>query len=67
LGQVQRRGTHVNVPEIGSRVGVYCFGGNLGIYADLRREFIWRNLKLVFFEVLAVDPRGALEEGGTTL
>jgi hypothetical protein len=24
---VQRRGVHVNTPEIGSRVGEICFGG----------------------------------------
>jgi hypothetical protein len=26
-GQVQRRGARVNTPEIGSRVGEFCFGG----------------------------------------
>jgi hypothetical protein len=26
-GQVQRRGTHVNIPKIGSRDGVFSFGG----------------------------------------
>jgi hypothetical protein len=26
-GQVQRRGTHVNTPKIGSRDGQLCFGG----------------------------------------
>jgi hypothetical protein len=39
LEEFQRRGAHVNVPEIGSRVGVYCIGGILGFYAELRREF----------------------------
>jgi hypothetical protein len=34
-GQVQRRGTHVNTPKIGSRVGVFCFGGIYRFYAEL--------------------------------
>jgi hypothetical protein len=37
-GNGRRRGVHVNVPEIGSRVGYLCFWGNLGFYAVLRRE-----------------------------
>jgi hypothetical protein len=49
LGAGQRRGAHVNVPEIGSRDGLLCFGGILGVYAELRREFYWGNLNLVFF------------------
>jgi hypothetical protein len=61
----QRRGTHVSVPKIGSRVGVLCFGGNLGIYAELRRELYWGNLNLVVFGFLGVSPRGDIEEGGT--
>jgi hypothetical protein len=65
LGRVQRRGTHVNTPKIGSRVGVYCFGGILRIYAVLRRDLNWRNLILVFFGVLVGSPRKATEEGGT--
>jgi hypothetical protein len=64
LGAGQRRGVHVNIPEIGSRVGVFCFGGILGFYAELRRELVWGNLKLGFFEVLGVSPRGFTEEGG---
>jgi hypothetical protein len=32
---VQRRGVHVNIPEIGSRVGGICFGGILWFYAVL--------------------------------
>jgi hypothetical protein len=46
---VQRRGVHVNVPEIGSRDGGLSFGGILDIYAELRRDFNWRNLKVGFF------------------
>jgi hypothetical protein len=42
-GQVQRRGTHVNTPKIGSRDGEKCFGGIQRFYAELRREFIWGN------------------------
>jgi hypothetical protein len=37
--RVQRRGTHVNTPEIGSRDGGKCFGGILEFYAELPREF----------------------------
>jgi hypothetical protein len=37
-GVVQRRGTHVKIPEIGSRVGVFMFGGIYEIHAVLRRE-----------------------------
>jgi hypothetical protein len=37
-GVVQRRGVHVNIPEIGSRVGVFMFGGIYEIHAVLRRE-----------------------------
>jgi hypothetical protein len=44
----QRRGAHVRIPEIGSRVGLFCFGGIIGFYAELRREFVWGNLKLDF-------------------
>jgi hypothetical protein len=60
----QRRGGRVNTPEIGSRDGVLCFGGNLGIYADLRRESVWGNLKLVVFGFLVGDPRSPIEEEG---
>jgi hypothetical protein len=60
----QRRGVHVSVPEIGSRDGLFCFGGIWGVYADLRRELNWRNLKLGFFGVVGVSPREVGEEGG---
>jgi hypothetical protein len=60
----QRRGTHVSVPKIGSRDGLFCFGGIWGVYADLRRELNWRNLKLGFFGVVGVCPRECIEEGG---
>jgi hypothetical protein len=40
-GTVQRRGVHVKTPEIGSRDAQRCFWGNLGFYAELRRELIW--------------------------
>jgi hypothetical protein len=40
LGELQRRGAHVNSPEIGSRGGVFCCWGNLGFCADLRRECV---------------------------
>jgi hypothetical protein len=66
LGQVQRRGTHVNIPELGSRVGAFCFGGILRVHADLRREFWWGDLGLGFFEDLLGDPRSSIEEGGPT-
>jgi hypothetical protein len=64
LGPGQRRGAHVNVPKIGSRDGVYCIGGILGVYAVLRRELCWGNLNLAFFEVLVGFPREGIEEGG---
>jgi hypothetical protein len=54
----------VSVPKIGSRVGVFCFGGIFGFYADLRREYIWRNLNWVVLGVLGGKPRGSIEEGG---
>jgi hypothetical protein len=43
-GKVQRRGTHVNPPKIGSRGAGNCLGEFLGIHADLRRDFGWGNL-----------------------
>jgi hypothetical protein len=64
LGQVQRRGVDVNILKRGSRVGVYCFGGILKVYAVLRREFGWGNLSLDFFEDLGGKPRSTTEEGG---
>jgi hypothetical protein len=60
---VQRRGGRVSTPKIGSRVGVFVFGGILGIHADLRREFGWGNLKFGFFGVLVEGPREVSEEG----
>jgi hypothetical protein len=63
FGAGQRRGVHVNAPEIGSRDGDLCIGGIWGSHADLRREFNWRNLVLVIFEVLTGVPRGYIEEG----
>jgi hypothetical protein len=41
-----------------------CFGGILGFYADLRREYFWGNLRLDSFEVLFEVPRRCIEEGG---
>jgi hypothetical protein len=61
--EFQRRGAHVSTPKNGSRGALLCFGGILGNHADLRRESEWRNLDLGFFEVLAVVPRGGVEEG----
>jgi hypothetical protein len=63
-GNVRRRGTHVNVPKIGSRDGDYCFGGIWGIHAELRREFIWGNLKWGVLGFMGGDPRRSAEEGG---
>jgi hypothetical protein len=60
----QRRGADVNTPKIGSRVGLFCFGGIYGFYAVLRRELFRRNFKWDFFEGLGGDPRGSTEEGG---
>jgi hypothetical protein len=61
---VQRRGVHVNTPKRGSRDGVFCFGGIWGVYAELRRDFNWGNLKLGFFGVMFGVPREVTEEGG---
>jgi hypothetical protein len=41
FGKLQRRGAHVSILKIGSRDGIKCFWGNVGIYADLRRELGW--------------------------
>jgi hypothetical protein len=38
LEEIQRRGADVNTPKKGSRAGQNCFGGILGIHAELRRE-----------------------------
>jgi hypothetical protein len=38
----------VNILKIGSRADVFCFGGIQRFYAELRREYNWGNLKLVF-------------------
>jgi hypothetical protein len=62
--RIQRRGTHVNILEIGSRGALLCFGGILGIYADLRREFNLGNLSLGVLGNLGGVPRGSTEEGG---
>jgi hypothetical protein len=60
----QRRGVHVNTPEIGSRGDVFVFGGILEFYAELRRKLFWGNFNLGFFRGLGVGPRGNCEEGG---
>jgi hypothetical protein len=65
FGVGQRRGAHVSVPKIGSRDGVFSFGGILGFYADLRRESEWGNLILVVFGGLLGVPRRSIEEEGT--
>jgi hypothetical protein len=59
-----RRGTHVNIPKIGSRGEGKCLGEFWGVYADLRREFKWGNFKLGFLGVFLVSPREPIEEGG---
>jgi hypothetical protein len=59
----QRRGVHVNTPKKGSRGDAFCLGGIIGFYAELRREFGWRNLNWCFFEVVGVSPRRGGEEG----
>jgi hypothetical protein len=64
---LQRRGAHVKTPKIGSRGAIFCFGGILGFYADLRREYYGGNLKSGFFGVLLSGPRGTIEEGGPTV
>jgi hypothetical protein len=64
-GNFSRRGTHVNIPDLGSRGARNCFGGILGVHADLRRESFWRNLNLTIFWGLGGEPRGVIEEGGT--
>jgi hypothetical protein len=46
-GELQRRGAHVKTLEIGSRGDVFCFWGNIGFYAELRRE---SGLGLAVFE-----------------
>jgi hypothetical protein len=61
---VQRRGVRVSTLKIGSRDGVYCFGGIQRFYAELRREYYGGNLSLVFLRNLLVSPRGTSEEGG---
>jgi hypothetical protein len=63
-GAVQRRGGRVNIPEIGSRVGETCFGGIQRFYAELRREYFWGNLDLMFFGGLGGFPRGGVRRGG---
>jgi hypothetical protein len=63
-GKIQRRGTHVNSPKIGSRGEEKCFGGIQRFYAELRRELFGGNLNLLFFGVLVEVPREVTEEGG---
>jgi hypothetical protein len=63
-GKIQRRGVDVNVPKIGSRVGGLCFGGILGIYAELRREFGWGNLDLVNLGFLSSGLTWGWRRGG---
>jgi hypothetical protein len=65
--RVQRRGAHVNIPEIGSRGALFVFGGIMGICAELRREYNWGNLNWGFFEGLFGVPRRCIEEGGTVV
>jgi hypothetical protein len=63
-GKVRRRGTHVNVPEIGSRVGKLCIWGNSSFYAELRREIGWGNLDWVDFGRVGGWWYVGKEEGG---
>jgi hypothetical protein len=63
-GKVRTRGTHVNTAEIGSRGAVFCFGGILGIYAELRRELVGRSLDLIVFWSLGGVSTWGGEEGG---
>jgi hypothetical protein len=62
-GKLQRRGAHVSTPKIGSRDGGNCFGGIQRFYAELRREFKWRNLNWVFFGVFGRGATWGCEEG----
>jgi hypothetical protein len=64
FGAGQRRGAHVSVPKIGSRAALLCFGGILGFYAVLRREYFGGNLNLEFFGGLPGVRRVLIEEGG---
>jgi hypothetical protein len=66
-GNVRRRGTDVSTPKIGSRGVCLCFGGILGSYADLRREFGWVRLKFRFLGILGVGPRGSGRRGVTSV
>jgi hypothetical protein len=64
--EVQRRGVHVNIPKIGSRVGVCCFGGILGGLRCFTKRI--ERGKLVFsnfWDFWAVGSRGV--GGGGTL
>jgi hypothetical protein len=63
-GKVQRRGTHVNTLKIGSRGVCLCFGGILGSYADLRREFGWVRLEFGVFGRVVRGITWGWEEGG---
>jgi hypothetical protein len=42
--------------EMGSRGAQNCFWGNIGICAELRREFNWGNLNLGVFWVYGRGP-----------
>jgi hypothetical protein len=64
FGAGQRRGARVSPLKIGSRDGEIVFGGIYGFYAVLRRELRRGNWVLLFFGILAGDPRGLVEEGG---
>jgi hypothetical protein len=64
LGELQRRGAYVSVLKIGSRGACFCFWGNLGIYADLRRELGWGNWDLGNFGELRRWAHVEEEEGG---
>jgi hypothetical protein len=63
-GKVQRRGTDVIVPEIGSRGEEKCFGGISGFHAVLRREFGWGNLDLVNLGFLSGGLTWGWRRGG---
>jgi hypothetical protein len=63
-GIIQRRGTHVSTPELGSRGDVFVFGGILGSYADLRREYVWGNWILIGFWGFGRGITWGCEEGG---
>jgi hypothetical protein len=63
-GTVQRRGVHVKTPEIGSRDAQKCFWGNLGFYAELRRECFGVWVVGQVLKVLEGVAAWGREEGG---